>query len=100
MAKIKKAQIGALLKAGVKALSKAAPKVEKAIVKSAETPLKKPKLSLIDQDAKRALQKSIEKRKNPPKKLSYEDQILQSYQRNGGVTKSMKIGGKLKAKKK
>jgi hypothetical protein len=111
MAKIKKAQLGALVKAGVKAFSKAAPevaqkvaksvpKVEKAIVKSAETPLKKPKLSLIDQDAKRALQKSIEKRKNPSKKLSYEDQILQSYQRNGGVTKSMKMGGKLKAKKK
>lgn len=111
MAKLKKAQLGALVKAGVKALSKAAPevaqkvvkaapKVEKAIAKSAETPLKNPKLSLIGQNAKRALGKSVEKRTNPSKKLSYEDQVLQSYQKNGGVTKSMKMGGKMKAKKK
>lgn len=88
MAKIKKAQLGALVKAGVKAISKSAPKAVKAVVKSAETPLVKPKLSLIDQDAKRALQKSIEKRKNPSKKLSYEDEILRSYQKDGGVTKA------------
>jgi len=94
MAKVKKAQIGALLKAGVKtfgkAATKAAPKVEKAVAKSATTPLKKPKLSLIDQNAKRALQKNIEKRTNPSKKLSYEDEILRSYQKNGGKTKKKK----------
>jgi hypothetical protein len=85
---VKKAQLGSLLKAGAKTLGKAA---SKTVAKSATTPLKKPKLSLIDQDAKRALQKSIEKRKNPSKKLSYEDEILRSYQKNGGVTKRKSI---------
>jgi len=92
MAKVKKAQLGSLIKAGVKAFGKAAPKAApKAVAKSTVTPLKKPKLSLIDQDAKRALQKSIEKRKNPSKKLSYEDEVLRSYQKNGGVTKRKSI---------
>lgn len=91
MAKVKKAQFGSLIRAASKAASKAAPKVAKAAKKVVETPAAKPKLTLREQDAQRALRKSIEKRTNPPKKLSYEDEIWKSYQRNGGVTKSKSV---------
>lgn len=58
-------------------------------------------LNVDGQNAKKALNDAIKKRTTPPKKLSYEDLVRKSYEKNGGAIKSkMKKGGMIKMKKK
>jgi hypothetical protein len=58
-------------------------------------------LNVDGQNAKKALNEAIKKRTTTPKKLSYEDLVRKSYEKNGGAIKSkMKKGGMIKMKKK
>lgn len=58
-------------------------------------------LNVDGQNAKKALTDAIKSRTTKPKKLSYEDLVRKSYEKNGGAIKSkMKKGGMIRMKKK
>ena len=89
MAKIKKAQLGNLIKGVVKGVAKGAEKsFTKATVKT-----------LRQQDAKKALQKAIEKRTSPKAKPSYLDEFDMPESKSRGSVISKKLESKNKVNK-
>ena len=83
MAKIKKAQLGSLIKAAVKSGVK---KAEKSVVKTVE-----------QQQAKKALTKAIEKRANPTSRLSFFDEfdMPESKSRGSVIAKKLEANNKV-----
>lgn len=107
MAKIKKAQVGRLIKKAVSTIGKDVVKgVDKKLVKSAERDIEKTttkgNFNAIPKSAQKPTNKmeaKIDARAKKIKKAndSYDKSVWESYQKNGGKTKkSMKMGGKIR----
>lgn len=103
MKTIKKAQLGNLIKKGVKAVEKVAPKAEKELTIWQKMRLEKGKplthFNVNQQKASKALKKSIEARTNPEaaaKKMTKAQrqakEIDDSYRKNGGPIKKAQNG--------
>ena len=113
--KLPKAQPGKIVKT-VKNIAQDVSKIKKEIPKidpRSGKPLSKYQIAALEsgkkldflnvdgQNAKKALNNAIKSRTTKPKKLSYEDLVRMSYEKNGGAIKSkMKKGGMIRMKKK
>jgi hypothetical protein len=98
MMKIKKAQVGRLVRKAVKAIDN---KLVKSAGRDVEKVTTKGNFNAIPKSLQKPttkIEKKIDARAKKIKKDndSYDQSVWDSYQKNGGKTKSMKMGGKIK----